>query len=154
MRLAKKQVTIPAHYEPVKKSVSYNLEAPLTNVKSIDTASNSFAATTFEGEVVTWGSIFTGGNIYSEPVKHDHKLTNVVNVASNGYGYSAVLSDGAVISWQGIWDLDAKVEFGEYTKFYYYDNNRPTYVGFSDIGESIYPAKQENSFLMKEHTFL
>ncbi|EOA9033215.1 hypothetical protein ACIMS2_000577 [Vibrio harveyi] len=130
----KKQVTIPAHYEPVKKSVSYNLEAPLTNVKSIEAASNSFAATTFEGEVVTWGSIFTGGNIYSEPVKHDHKLTNVVNVASNGYGYSAVLSDGAVISWQGIWDLDAKVEFGEYTKFYYYDNNRPSYVGFSDIG--------------------
>ncbi|WP_065860340.1 hypothetical protein [Vibrio cidicii] len=130
----KKQVTIPAHYETVKKSTSYNLEVPLTNVKSIDAASNSFAATTFDGKVVTWGSIFTGGNIYSESVKHDLKLTDVVNVASNGNGYSAILSDGSVISWQGIWDLGAKVESRGYTPFYYYDNNRPSHIDFSDIG--------------------
>ncbi|MGR6780378.1 Putative uncharacterized protein [Moritella viscosa] len=129
----KKQITVPAHYKPVKKVTHYNLVDALINVKTIVAASQSFAALTLDGKVITWGSVFSGGNIYSDTVNHTNELNNIVDITANVAGYSAIGEDGKVISWQGIWDLDVEIVFGEYNKYYYYDSNRPSHVNFLDL---------------------
>lgn len=127
-----KQISIPAAYAPEKKHSEHKLETKLTNVKKIVGASGSFAALTFDGDVITWGTIFSGGNIYSEQVKQVDKLINIIDITTNTNGYTAIRKDGHIISWQGIWDINAEVTFGEYIKYYYYDENRPNHIKFSD----------------------
>ncbi len=126
------QVSIPAYYSPEKKHSEHKLDTELTNVKKIVGASGSFAALTLDGDVITWGTIFSGGNIYSDKVNHANELTNIVDIKTNTNGYSTIRQDGDITSWQGIWDIAAEIQFGEYIKYYYYDQNRPSHVGFSD----------------------
>ncbi len=136
-----KQISIPAYSAPEKTHVEYKLDIELENVKKIVGASGSFAALTFDGNVITWGTIFSGGNIYSDNVNHVNKLTNIIDIKTNTGGYSTIRQDGDITSWQGIWDLNAEVQFGEYIKYYYYDKNRPSHVNFSDAFINASPDK-------------
>ncbi|SGY91235.1 Putative uncharacterized protein [Moritella viscosa] len=118
-----RELFIPEYTKQVKKSTHHRLEDIPSNIKKVVPAFNAFAALTRDGQVITWGSVFSGGNIYSDKVNHIDELVGVKNVLSNGDSFTAIKENGSQVSWRGIWDIDMKNEFGEYTKFYIYDDD-------------------------------
>lgn len=136
-----KEISIPAYSASEKKHSVHNLDIELINVKKIIGASGSFAALTFDGNIITWGTIFSGGNIYSEKVNHVNELTNIIDIKSNTTGYSTIRQDGNITSWQGIWDINAEMQFDEYIKYYYYDENKPNHVNFFDASIKASPDR-------------
>lgn len=126
---------------PTKIHTVHALDQDPINVKKIVAALGSFAALTFDGKVITWGSIFSGGNIYSKPVNHVDELINVIDVLTNTMGYATIHKNKRIISWQGIWEIYTEISFGEYIKYYNYDKNKPQNTTFIDGHFSVSPEK-------------
>lgn len=121
-QVGERQLAIPEYTKQVKTSTHNRLEDIPSNIEKVVPVFGAFAALTRDGQVITWGSVFSGGNIYSDKVSHIDELVGVKNVLSNGYGFTAIKENGTLVSWQGIWDIDLKEEFGKYTKLYIYDD--------------------------------
>lgn len=117
-----KRVGMPEYTEQEKKITYHRLEETPSNIEKVVPAFNAFAALTRDGQVITWGSVFSGGNIYSEKVNHIDELVGVKNVLSNEGGFAAIKENGKQITWQGVWDQDLKEEDGTYIQFYTYDD--------------------------------
>jgi hypothetical protein len=69
----------------------------LTNVKKIIKNLNSYAALKTDGNVITWGYNYSGGN--SDEVKADLLLSKCINIFCTKYAFAALCDNGKVITW-------------------------------------------------------
>lgn len=109
----------------------------------------AFAGLTADGKVWTWGSVFAGGNIYSNKVNHLKELQGqdnphfepIVNVLATYHDFTAITKQGHRIVWRGIWDIRADTIDGIDQKYNVYDkdvfNGKSRIEGWFDSGKPI-----------------
>ena len=67
----------------------------LNGIRSIPSTARAFAAITLEGDVVTWGAVFDGGD--SSAVQQ--QLHDMSSISSTCSAFAAVEADGSVVTW-------------------------------------------------------
>ncbi|HIF9396178.1 TPA: hypothetical protein ACX6RT_004034 [Photobacterium damselae] len=120
-----KRVPVPGYYQQMRvNEVNQKLLEPLENIKKVVANHGAFAALTESGQVLTWGSVFYGGNTYSHELKGLHsELENAKDIMASDDGFTALFANGKTLSWKGIWNLSAKKgDQVSFEKFYDYDS--------------------------------
>lgn len=114
--------------------------------KALFATDGAFAGLTHDGQVWTWGSVFSGGNIYSENINHQKLLQNdginnfdpIVDLLASSHNFTAITSTGHRIVWRGIWDINGETRDGIDIKFLVTDkdieNGRHLLEGWFDYG--------------------
>lgn len=81
-------------------SVSFDEVKHLLSSDVVDTQShlisNAFAALKDDGQVITWGCAYSGGNSSSV---EEHLETGVVSIATTAHTFAALKDDGSVVTW-------------------------------------------------------
>jgi alpha-tubulin suppressor-like RCC1 family protein len=87
---------------PSEEDVSYKLK----NIIAVYSNSNAFVALKEDGSVVSWGSVYSGGNSSSVA---DRLSSNVTAVYSTRTAFAALKSDGSVVAWGGFGGASSSV---------------------------------------------
>jgi len=87
---------------PTEEDVSYKLK----NIIAVYSNSNAFVALKEDGSVVSWGSVYSGGNSSSVA---DKLSSNVTALYSTRTAFAALKSDGSVVAWGGFGGASSSV---------------------------------------------